>query len=366
LFALVGISACGGVPSNAVVQINGTPITKDAFNHWMTVAAASNGEAPGSHEAPVVPEPPDYTKCIAHLAATSAKPAKGEKPPTTAKLKQECKVQFKALSSEVLGFLISSQWVLGEAASQGVSISDPDVHKEFLKIKTEQFPKASEFEKFLESSGQTVSDLLLRVKLNLLSQKIQKKVVADKGKVTEAQITKYYNENKSRYGTPEKRSVRIVLTKTEAQALAAKKEIESGKSFESVAKSKSIDPTSKADGGLLKEVIPGEEEKALSEAIFAAKKSTLGGPVKTPFGYYIYEVVSITAGTQQSLSQVKSTIKQQLISTGEQTALSKFVKEFKKKWQAKTECRSEYTVADCKGYKAPKTKAGAAGTTSTE
>ncbi len=366
LFALVGISACGGVPSNAVVQIGGTPISKDAFNHWMAVAAASNGEAPGSHEAPVVPEPPDYTKCIAHLAATSPKPAKGEKPPTTEKLKQECKVQFKALSSEVLGFLISSQWVLGEAASQGVSISDPDVHKEFLKIKTEQFPKASEFEKFLASSGQTVSDLLLRVKLNLLSQKIQKKVVADKGKVTEAQITKYYNENKSRYGTPEKRSVRIVLTKTEAQALAAKKEIESGKSFESVAKSKSIDPTSKADGGLLKEVIPGEEEKALSEAIFAAKKTTLGGPVKTPFGYYIYEVVSITAGTQQSLSQVKSTIKQQLTSTGEQTALSKFVKEFKKKWQAKTECRSEYMVADCKDYKAPKTKTGAAGTTSTE
>ena len=355
MFAVVGISACGGVPSNAVVQINGTPITKDAFNHWMKVAAASNGEAPGSHEAPVVPEPPDYTKCIAHLAATTAKPAKGEKPPTTAKLKQECKVQFKALSSEVLGFLISSQWVLGEAASQGVSISDPDVHKEFLKIKTEQFPKASEFEKFLESSGQTVSDLLLRVKLNLLSQKIQKKVVADKGKVTEAQITKYYNENKSKYGTPEKRSVRIVLTKTEAQALAAKKEIESGKSFASVAKARSIDPTSKSNGGLLTGVVKGEEEKALSEAIFSAKTHVLGGPVKTPFGYYVYEVESVTAGTKTALKNVEATIKQQLIATHQQKALSDFVKNFKKKWQAKTECRAEYVVADCKEYKAPKT-----------
>jgi len=364
LFALVGIAACGGIPGNAVVNVGGTAITKDAFNHWMKVAAASNVTA-GAHETPVVPEPPKYTACIAHLAATTAKPAKGEKPPTTAKLKSECQIQFKALSSEVLGFLISSQWVFGEASSLGVKISDPQVKKEFLKIKTEQFPKPSEFEKFLASSGQTVSDLLLRVKLNLLSQKIQKKVVADKGKVTEAQVTKYYNENKSKYGTPEKRNVRIVLTKTEAQASAAKKEIESGKSFESVAKSKSIDPTSKANGGLLKEVIPGEEEKALSEAIFSAKKNTLGGPVKTPFGYYLYEVLSITAGTQQPLSQVKATIKQQLISTGEQSALSKFVKEFKKKWQAKTECRSGYVVADCKGYKAPKTKTGTAGTSST-
>jgi foldase protein PrsA len=363
LFALVGIAACGGVPGNAVVQVGGTAITKDAFNHWMKVASASNTEA-GSTEKPVVPEPPDYTACIAHLRATAAKPAKGEKAPTTAKLKSECQVQYKALQSEVLGFLISSQWVLGEASAMNVSLTDAQVHKEFLKIKTEQFPKASEFEKFLSSSGQTVSDLLLRVKLNLLSQKIQKKVVASKGKVTEAQITKYYNENKSRYGTPEKRNVRIILTKTEAQASSAKKEVESGKSFASVAKSKSVDPTSKANGGELKEVIKGEEEKALSEALFSAKKNVLGGPVKTPFGYYIYEVLSITAGTQQPLSQVKSEIKQQLISTGEQSALSKFVKEFKKKWQGKTECRSGFVVADCKGYKAPKTKS--TGVSSTE
>jgi foldase protein PrsA len=116
----------------------------------------------------------------------------------------------------------------------------------------------------------------------------------------------------------------------------------------------SIDPTSKADGGLLKEVVKGQEEKALDTAIFSASKGVLGGPVKTPFGYYVYEVVSVAKGTQEPLSKVKTTIKEQLISTGEQSALSKFVKEFKKKWMAKTECRSGYMVADCKGYKAPK------------
>ena len=49
----------------------------------------------------------------------------------------------------------------------------------------------------------------------------------------------------------------------------------------------SIDPTSKANGGLLKEVVQGEEEKALDTAIFSAKTRVLGGPVKMPFGYYI-------------------------------------------------------------------------------
>ncbi len=77
----------------------------------------------------------------------------------------------------MLGFLISSHWVLGEATALGVKVSDAEVKKQFEKIKNQQFPKAAEFEKFLASSGQTVSDLLLRVKLNMLSQKIQQKIV---------------------------------------------------------------------------------------------------------------------------------------------------------------------------------------------
>jgi len=362
LFALAGLSACGGIPGDAVVQVGGTSITKNAFDHWLQVASASSST--GSTAKPAVPEPPKYTACISHLAATTPKPAKGQAAPSTKQLKSECEAQYKSLQTEVLGFLISSQWVISEASALGVNISDAEVKKEFNKIKAAQFPKAAEFEKFLASSGQSVSDLLLRVKLNLLSQKIQKKVVKNASTVTQAQITKYYNENKSRYGTPEKRSVEIILTKTEAQAKSAKQEVQSGKSFASVAKRVSIDPTSKANGGLLKEVIKGEEEKALDEAIFSAAKNVLGGPVKTPFGYYVYEVLSSTTGSQQSLAQAQSTIKAQLAASGQQKALSKFVKEFKKRWVAKTECRSGYVVTDCKAYKAPKTSSiGAAGTT---
>ena len=100
-----------------------------------------------------------------------------------------------------------------EGESLGVKVSDAEVKKQFNKIKTEQFPKAAEFEKFLASSGQTISDLLLRVKLNMLSQKIQAKIAKEKPSVSKADVEKYYKENSSRFGTPEKRDVRIVLAK---------------------------------------------------------------------------------------------------------------------------------------------------------
>ncbi len=356
-FAVVGLSACGGgIPSNAVVQVGGNPITKTTFEHWLSVAAASTATTAGATAAkPVVPDPPTYTACIAHLEATAPKPAKGQAKPTPAQLKSQCEQQYKSLQQEVLGFLISSAWVIGEAESQGVKVSDAEVKKEFEKIKNQQFPKAAEFQKFLATSGQSVSDLLLRVKLNLLSSKIQQKIAKQKGTVTQAEISKYYNEHKSQFGASEKRNLKIILTKTEAAAKKAKQEIESGKSFASVAKSTSIDPTSKAKGGELTGITKGQEEKALDEAVFSAKKNVLSGPVKTPFGYYIYEVTATTPGNQQTLAQAQSSIKQQLTAQQQQQALSKFVKEFRKKWEGKTECRSGYSVQDCKGYKKPKT-----------
>lgn len=361
----VTLTACGGgIPSNAVVSVNGTPVTTATFNHWMMVAAnASSASSTTGSTTPkvVVPDPPTYKNCIAHLEATAPKPAKGQSKPTAASLKSECEQQYTSLKQTTLGFLISANWLLGEANEQNVKISDAEVTKAFNKIKDEQFPTEADFQKFLTSTGYTVSDLLLRVKLDELSTKIQQKVTKDAGKKpSQKEIKSYYEQHKSQYGQPEKRNILIILTKTQAQAEKAKKEIESGKSFASVAKAVSIDPVSKAAGGSLPGVVKGQEEKALSEAVFSAKVNVLGGPIKTPFGYYVYEVKKVIPGNQQALSSVQSTISQQLVAQNQQKALSEFVKDFRKRWTARTECRAEYSVQDCKGYKAPK---GSTGTT---
>jgi foldase protein PrsA len=358
----ITLTACGGgIPSDAVVSVNGTPITNATFNHWMTVAAGASSASVTPGQAapkPVVPDPPTYKACIAHLEATAPKPAKGQPKPTAATLKAQCEQQYTALKQQVLSYLISANWVLGEASERGVKVSDNEVKKQFNQIKSQQFPKEADFQKFLTSTGYTISDLLLRVKLNTLSSKIQQKVNKEAGKKpTQKEISAYYEQHKSQYGQPERRNILIILTKTQAQAEKAKKEIESGKSFSSVAKSASIDPVSKAAGGSLPGVVKGQEEKALDTAVFSAKLNVLGGPIKTPFGYYIYEVKKTLPASQQTLAQVQSSVQQQITAQKQQKAISEFIKKFRKKWEARTECRSTYMVKDCKGYKAPATPA---------
>lgn len=365
-FAAAGIAACGGgVPGNAVVSVNGNPVTKSTFEHWVKIAAASAAGA--STSKPAIPDPPNYTECIAHLRATQPKPAKGQSAPSEAQLKAQCEEQYETFKKGALSFLIQSEWILGQAEEMKISASKQEVEKTFNRLKKEQFPKEAEYQKFLNDTGQTTSDLLLRVKVqSVLSPKIEQKVEKQaKKNVTKSEAEKYFKEHQSLYGQPERRNLLIVLTKTEAQAASAKKEIESGKSFASVAKAHSIDPVSKAKGGELPNVEKGQEEKALSEAVFSAKLHTLSGPVKTPFGYYVFEVTKVLPASQQSFSKVESSIKQQLGSERQQKALAAFVKEFKKRWQAKTECKSEFMVELCNGYKAPKTPTPTTPTTTT-
>src|SRR5439155_984706 len=85
--------ACGGIQGDALVSVDGKPIKKTTFKHWMGVAAAATStSAEGASAKPVIPEPPNYTACIAHLEATTPKPAKGQPPPTRAQLKSQAEV----------------------------------------------------------------------------------------------------------------------------------------------------------------------------------------------------------------------------------------------------------------------------------
>jgi phosphatidylethanolamine-binding protein (PEBP) family uncharacterized protein len=81
---------------------------------------------------------------------------------------------------QALGFLITSQWVIGEAAARGVSVSEAEVKQRFAQLVHESFPKAGSLQKYLAKSGETEADLLARIKVELLASKIAAEVTAGK------------------------------------------------------------------------------------------------------------------------------------------------------------------------------------------
>jgi parvulin-like peptidyl-prolyl isomerase len=229
------------------------------------------------------------------------------------------------------------------------------VRKRFDQQKKQSFPKDKDFQKFLKTSGMTLDDILFQVKVDLIASKLRDKVVKGKNKVTEKEVTDYYAKHKNQFATPERRNIRLVMARSKAKAEQALKALKSGQSFKSVVKKYSQDPQTKGTGGLLEGAVKGQVDAGFEQSAFAAPKDKLSGPVKGQFGWYVYRVEKISKKHQQALAEVKASIRQQLIAQGEQKSLNAFVKDFQKKWKARTECRKGYKVQGCKGYKAPKT-----------
>ncbi len=115
---------------DAVASIGSTPIAKASYEHWLAVEQALGATDNPSHQA--------------------------------------------------LAFLISSDWVIAEAAGRHLSVSDAEVKQRLAQNVHQGFPKAGALKGFLAKSHQTEADLLARVKVELLEAKIAAKVTAGK------------------------------------------------------------------------------------------------------------------------------------------------------------------------------------------
>jgi foldase protein PrsA len=346
------VAGCGSssstVGSSDVANVAGNPISKRALDHWLYIDEKSNSaSAPG--QPVIVPnDPPSFTKCVTQVRADFSQYKK-----TPAKTIQGlCKNLFTQLNTSVLGFLIEAYWYQAYAHAHGIHVTDAQVAAQLAKEKKQQFKTNAEYQQYLKQSGYTNEDVLYRTKVVAIYQKL---AASHKKPVTATTISDYYNAHKSSFGSPETRNLRIVLTKTAGQAQTALTALKHGQSWTAVAKKYSTDPTTKNTGGLLTNVAAGQEDAALSKAAFAAPVNKLMGPIKGQFGYYVLDVIKINPAVQESLKkatpQIKSTLTQQS-QQAEQTAVNN---EVKKAYGSRTLCRAEYSIPECKGYKAPAT-----------
>lgn len=349
-FALaLSLAACGGnsVPEGDVMNVDGRTTAETTYDRWLQIAGKSAGGQSGAKV--VIPDPPDFTKCIADRKATLPKPVKGQPKLTDAQLKASCKQQYDQLKSQVMSFLVRAAWLEAEAERQDITVSDKEVQASFDKARKQAFPSAKGFAAFLKQSGQTEADLLFRQRTQMIEQKITEKLTKGATDVSQADITEYYKKNKTKQFTqPAARDLLVVLTKTEAQAKAAKAALEGGMPFEQAVRKYSTDPTTKANGGRLNNLTQGQSEKAFDKAVFAAEKGKVYGPVKTTEGYYVFQVIRITPAKTQPLdNQLRASIKQIIVSDRQRNALTKFGNEYQDRWRGKTECAKGFIVPDC-------------------
>ncbi len=310
------------VPKGAVAGVDGKPVTKEQFDRWLGVISAV--QQPPNSKSKKKPEPP--------------KP--GSK-------------NYEQTAQQVMQFLVSSLWVAGEAADRGLTATPKEIQRQFSETKKQSFPTEKAYQRFLEQTGQSQEDIMFRVRLDVLSNKIRQDVTRGTTDIGDEEVKQYYDQNEAQFSQPERRDIQMVLTNNEAKAREAQQRIQGGESFKRVAKALSKDPATKDQGGQLLGVTKGQQETDFDAALFAAPKGKLTGPIKTDQGYYVFQVTKITAATKQGLEQSKEGIRQLLISQKQQTELDSFTTDFREKWREATICLEDLAIPDCSNGEQP-------------
>ena len=193
----------------------------------------------------------------------------------------------------------------------------------------------------------TVDDARFQVAFNTRYTKLREDAIAHAARVTREDMATYYREHKRRFFEPQRRDVRVVLTKTRARAYAALAALRRGRFWKRVAKKYSIDRASKSRGGIIRGVAKATRERAFDRALFRAPKNALRGPVRVRFGYYVFRVFEVHGARQLTLKQASPAIRQELTAQRRQAADERFNEDFRAKWRARTTCRDGFLMEQC-------------------
>ena len=322
LLAVLVATACGGndqsVPADAVAVVEGTPVTKTDLDALL-------GRAKKSYTT----QKRDFPK-----AGTA---------------------EYQALQTQAVAFLVQRAQYEKQADELKITVTDKELQDRVDQVKKQYFAGSqAKLDRQLQEQGYTNESFRADIEAQVLSEKIYDEVTKG-AKVTDAQVTTYYNENKSQYSVAESRDVRHILVKTKAEGNKIYDEIKAGGDFAALAKKYSLDPGSKAKGGKLT-ITRGQTVAPFDTTAFLLTTNEVSRPIKTEFGYHVIQpIAAVKPATTTPLKDVKVQIKAQLQEKAKNDAITKWTAETKKSFESKT--------AYATGFAPPAEATGTAATT---
>ena len=234
--------------------------------------------------------------------------------------------QYTTIKTQAVNLLVQQAEREEKARALGITISDKQIQTRLDQIKKQYFGgKESTYQTQLKKQGLSDAQVRRDIKAQLISEALFAKVTVGVT-VSTAEVHAYYKAHPQLYAQPESRQVRHILVKTKALADSIYQRLKAGADFATLAKKYSQDPGSKAQGGKLT-VSKGQTVAPFDKVAFSLKTGQLAPPVHTTYGWHVIQALgAIQPAKTTPEKQVADSIKQQLLQTKKNQAMTAWVK----------------------------------------
>lgn len=143
--------------------------------------------------------------------------------------------------------------------------------------------------------------------------------------VSDDDIAKYYEQNKSRFGQPERRRASHIMIELPANASDAQRKAARAKAddiarqaaehpaqFAELARKYSQDAGSASKGGDLGWIAPGMLTPALQKALDGLNKGQVSGVVESPYGFHVLQLTDLQPAQTKPLAEVRQQIQDEI------------------------------------------------------
>lgn len=269
-------------------------------------------------------------------ARASYKAQKSEENPEGRPFPKAGTPEYNTLKTQAVAFLVQRAQFEQKAKELGIEVADKQVDDRLADIKKQYFGgDEKKYQEQLKQQNLTDAQVHRDIRAQLVQEELFKKVTEDV-QVSDADVKKYYDENREQYGQPESRDVRHILVPTKKLASRLYAQLQDGGDFAALAKKHSQDPGSASQGGKLT-VAKGATVPEFDKLAFELKQDEIAKPVKTQYGWHIIQALSETKPAKATpFAEVKESIEQQLLQTRKNEKMTKWVEDVKKEYADQT------------------------------
>jgi parvulin-like peptidyl-prolyl isomerase len=251
---------------------------------------------------------------------------------------------YENLRSQAIAYLVQRSQYEQEADEMGIEVTDEEVDKKLREVINEVAEGSrNKFLEQLKQQGLTEEQVRENLRMQILQREIVDSVTKDV-EVTDADVEKFYEENKAQFTQPSSRLVRHILIacKNAAECRRDKSradelygQVRNGANFASLARRFSEDPGSKSQGGRY-QAVKGQSVPEFDRVAFELDRGEISRPVKTQHGWHIIQATGeATPEKVTPLATVEETIKNQLAQEKESQAVTRWLDQVKKEWEPK-------------------------------
>lgn len=297
--AALGLSACGGLADSAIVaHVDDRTISKATVGHWSALINRGGGFNFGE------------LRGKAHGTARR----------------------------RALALLISSDWLIGEAAREGIPVSERHV-EEALVARENKRPRLREHAR---ETGQTVADIKLELSAELAAEALRAKLASRARDAPPREVTRFYRDHRELFSRPAVRVTDLIEGQpTAAAAAATVRRLGRGRRF--------------AEQGIREHVTrtPNfmftRDKTRVVNAIFAARPGVLSRPLQLNKSWAVFVVrKAIPARPVKSLAEARAEILARLQASREGAIVREFDRVYTHRWRAATSCLPGYVAPGCR------------------